>query len=380
MANVGSMWNTEKKSVIGTRDAPFRVTISGLPERMLASVTLAVCSLLVLLGCGIAQRASSEEALPARFTEHRIHVHPVTAGGDTLELYADTGGSYFLYRPTVEELGLPVRDTVLRGHSYSVTTFPDIAHPPSFPRVKGAAPLVRRRRPVDRKIHPDIDGMLGQSWFAGRVWRIDYIRKEMTAVPHNMAPDTDAEHSVAMGFRTDSTGRRLSNYPSISITVAGKTYPVLLDTGATFWLSEKGRSVLGAPRVRGGSYIIASVFRKWQEEHPNWRVIEGGGMYGGGTEMIRVPSVTIAGHSVGPVWFSKRPDKNFRQTMAQYMDRPVDGAAGGSLFQYFRVTLDYPNARAHFRRGWRPPKSVGSPPPAFQAALESRQAVLSRRE
>jgi hypothetical protein len=65
--------------------------------------------------------------------------------------------------------------------------------------------------------------------------------------------------------------------------------------------------------------------------------------------MIRVAEVTIAGHTVGPVWFERRPDRAFKKKMAQTMDRPVDGALGGSLFQYFRITVDYPGTRAFFR-------------------------------
>lgn len=30
------------------------------------------------------------------------------------------------------------------------------------------------------------------------------------------------------------------------------------------------------------------------------------------------------------------------------MDRPVDGALGGSLLRHFAVTIDYPSARAVF--------------------------------
>jgi hypothetical protein len=36
--------------------------------------------------------------------------------------------------------------------------------------------------------------------------------------------------------------------------------------------------------------------------------------------------------------------------MARFMDRPVDGALGGSALKYFRVVVDYPNAVAIFER------------------------------
>ena len=66
--------------------------------------------------------------------------------------------------------------------------------------------------------------------------------------------------------------------------------------------------------------------------------------------MIQVPSVQIAGYNAGPVWFVRRPDRNFHEFMSQWMDRRIDGALGGSLLKYFAVTVDYPNAVAYFRR------------------------------
>lgn len=65
--------------------------------------------------------------------------------------------------------------------------------------------------------------------------------------------------------------------------------------------------------------------------------------------MIRVPEVAIAGHTVGPVCFERRHSRNFRR-MAQRTGRPVHGALGGSLFRHSRITVDYPEARAHFER------------------------------
>lgn len=66
--------------------------------------------------------------------------------------------------------------------------------------------------------------------------------------------------------------------------------------------------------------------------------------------MIEVPTVSVAGHSIGPVWFTRRADKNFHEFMSQWMDRKVDGAIGGNALRYFRITIDYPNAVALFER------------------------------
>ena len=66
--------------------------------------------------------------------------------------------------------------------------------------------------------------------------------------------------------------------------------------------------------------------------------------------MIEVPQVTIAGLSVGPVWFTQRPDAAFREWMSQMMDKPVDEAIGGSALKYLRVVLDYPGKTAYIRQ------------------------------
>ena len=66
--------------------------------------------------------------------------------------------------------------------------------------------------------------------------------------------------------------------------------------------------------------------------------------------MIEVPNVTVAGYTIGPVWFTRRPDKNFHEFMSKFMDRKVEGALGGSALRYFRVTVDYRNAVAIFER------------------------------
>ena len=49
-----------------------------------------------------------------------------------------------------------------------------------------------------------------------------------------------------------------------------------------------------------------------------------------------------------PVWFTRRPDANFYEYLSRWMDQRVDGALGGSVFQYFAMVVDYPRARAYF--------------------------------
>jgi hypothetical protein len=59
--------------------------------------------------------------------------------------------------------------------------------------------------------------------------------------------------------------------------------------------------------------------------------------------------VRIADWEPRPVWFTERSDANFHIFMAQFMDKPVEGAVGGNIFAPFVMTLDYPRSTAYFR-------------------------------
>lgn len=297
-----------------------------------------------------AQSIATAQQIPTHFQAHRIYATPVAANGDTLRLYTDTGGGRLpiLLKPTVDGLDLPIRDTVSQGQrSIPITTFPTLQNPPPFPQPQSSRVAVlppgRQAQLLDLG-----DGMLGQHWFAGRRWTFDYDAKRLLLHEGPMDPPVPT-HTASLGFQTDSTGQRTNNHPRIEATVDDSTYSFLFDTGATTVLTDSAQAALGGPKRRGSSFVVASVFDRWRENHPEWRVVEGGSPYRKGTPLIRVPSVTIAGHTVGPVWFERRPDRAFQQ-MSASMDQPVQGALGGSLFQYFRITVSYPEGWASFER------------------------------
>lgn len=310
-----------------------------------ATLTLLIC--LLTVGSAWAQHPDRSQELPAHFVANRIYVRPVTTRGDTLRLFTDTGGGQILLKPTVERLKLPIRDTaVVRGRPTPVTTLPNFRSDATIPRVSEDRVYVfpPGRQATFLKVG---DGMLGRGWFAGRVWTFDYAEKELLLHPSTEEPSFDPAHTVPLGFKTDSTGRRVEHFPSVEATIDGETYAFLFDTGASMVLTDSAHTRLGGPSVRGASFITASIFDKWRTQHPDWPVMENLAVSG---PVIEVPKVTIAGHTVGPVRFTRRPDRNFHLGMSSVMDRRVEGALGGSLFQYFAITADYPGARALFQR------------------------------
>lgn len=199
-------------------------------------------------------------------------------------------------------------------------------------------------------VYPDVpdrdsDGVLGQAWFGGRVWRFDYPDGHMFLEDDSAVP---AGASAPLGFRSNAEGRRGSHFPSIEASIEDELFAFLFDTGATAYLTPEAQSQLGGPPNQATCFVTAHLFDRWQQEQTQWRFLERGDKNVGGQPMIEVPSVTVAGLNSGPVWFTRRPDRNFHEWMSSMMDRKVEGALGGSLFQYFRVTVDYPNAVAYF--------------------------------
>lgn len=160
------------------------------------------------------------------------------------------------------------------------------------PLVHGGRLAVMPKRPMFPGGQWPFDeaGMLGESWFGGRVWTWDYPGKHLTLQGSDWHPDPAATR-VALGFKSGENGERENNFPRITIRVDGKPIDVLLDTGATTLLTAKALDALhdGQPAARATSMIADSVFQTWRKAHPDWRVIEDA-QAGSHAAMIEVPA------------------------------------------------------------------------------------------
>lgn len=290
-------------------------------------------------------------ALPARFEDGRILVAPITQSGHEIVFYTDTGGGFFNLDPAVaKRLSLPVTTTEIEGHTVKLATLGAL-------RPGAAIPLIAS---LDGRlvVAPEgrgqfvADGRLGASWFRDRTWTFDYLAKKLWWRAAGDIPPHDPAHEVTLGFQVRENGQRTSHFARIPIRVDGHVHDMLFDTGAMVNLSDSALAALadGRPATRATSFIIKSVFDRWHKDHPDWRVIEQADQNAKGEPMIEVPAIEVAGFSVGPVWFTRRADDNFHKWMSQWMDKPIDGALGGSALHYFRVTVDYPSAIAVFER------------------------------
>jgi hypothetical protein len=293
--------------------------------------------------------------IPTLYDEHRFVATPVTENGAKLVLFTDSAGGLFLFDDSVERLKLrtltplPGSDPVKVSGAFLPSFKSDALIPTPLGTDSGRLFVASRKH--DDFLHSNQDGMLGQQWFAGRVWTFDYPGRRLLWRAPGDLPKHDVKNEVKLAFQTSGSGRRLANFARIPAEIDGETIDFLFDTGATNILSEEVLKQIGddRPANRATSFLTRSMFEKWRSKHPEWRALDNIKTLSG-SAMIEVPRVTIGGFTVGPVWFTVQSDSAFHSYMAQWMDKQTEGALGGSVLHYLRVTVDWPNAIAVFEK------------------------------
>ena len=303
--------------------------------------------------------ASAPILLPAKVVESRFVAMPVATNGDTLGFLLDTGGGFnMLWSEVATRLGLP-RDSIDLGEDDGPTEKWGLVPWPKF-QESASIPTASQIRVGEKLGVPpkalELDpagngGFLGRFWFANRIWVLDYPAGTLSRMPDGSAALPAGPHRVPLGFAQNVFRRRSTQFPRIRLAVDGDSIDMLFDTGATMTLTPSAVAALGGgPTNRGTAFIAQSIFEKWRAKHPDWRVIEGADSIGKKSmPIIEVPEVSIGGYTVGPSWWAMRPDRNY-EPYVEWMDQPIHGSVGGSVFRYFRITLDYPHAVATFER------------------------------
>ena len=277
---------------------------------------------------------------------HRFFMAYPLASGDSVRFYTDTGGGRVVYPAVVQKMNLTIDSVDVDGGYMEMLPIAGAFRERGWPAPL-QPPFVFRD---SQRMDTSFDGMLGAYWFGVKRWRFDYAEGKLYRVDSIDWPALPASHTVELGFLTDSTGQALTHFPRLEIVVDGDTISTLLDTGAKISLSDDAATIMGQEGEVAGSFMISTLFDRWRMDHPDWRVIAGGDVHLD-MDLIEVPEVTVAGHTVGPVWFARRADANFTEYMSQWMDKPVQGAVGGSCFRHFEsVVVDYVARKAYFQR------------------------------
>ncbi|MEL6257204.1 MAG: hypothetical protein AAFR87_34740 [Bacteroidota bacterium] len=293
----------------------------------------------------------SKEQLPiiqkelneALFDQHRIFFNIKGVDGQKVSFYTDTGGGKLIYPEAAKKLGLSIDTIEQGGETAEMIKLVDLFSERNHPIPVGSHFVYRGERRGTT-----YDGMLGAHWFADKIWNFDYHKEKLYLVKEVDWNSLDKKHTVELGFMSNMLGKHATHFPRIPIKIDGKVIQTLFDTGANAPLSDSAKASFGGADETATSFIIATIFDQWRADHPDWPYLEGADL-NLNEAMIQVPKMEIAGHTVGPVWFTRRADKNFTEFMSQWMDKPIEEAIGGSCFKYFsRLIVDYPEEKAYF--------------------------------
>ncbi|WP_421805055.1 hypothetical protein [Flagellimonas sp.] len=309
--------------------------------------------------------------LPSMFLDSaRFLVKLPLESKDTLLAYCDTGGGISMLMPSRQdrpEIAPYVKKGLVKGlMPMSYVTFNDMVNIEKFPSPSPIPNFILRKpfvrvqesylvippltHDLQQKIDkmPMLDAFLGQGFFMGRAWTFDYPKQEVWVNTPIKSTDSIKPNVLSLGFKKNTHGVAVYGHPRMQIEIEGEEIEVLFDTGASFVLSDKGKDYFNTEKnTLAGSFIAASIFDQWRIDHPDWKYYpESDGSQG----IIEVPVVKIAGHEVGPVLFSRRPDHVWSEMMAQSMDKVVKGAIGGSLLKHFKVKVDYNSELIQFQK------------------------------
>jgi hypothetical protein len=250
--------------------------------------------------------------LPGVFLRGRPFLRPTTADGTRVLAWLDTDGSGFITEALVRKLGLAVS-----GKRAAVPLWRE-----QVPAVGGDGLLPILPATSD-PILAGIDIQFGGSWFAHRVWTIDYRNQKIVWHSSGGAAASDAVNPVPLRFTDES-----KQYPMIPVVISGDVIPMTLDTAA---------SVVPKPGdIAATSFVTRAQFAKWHAAHPEWNVKS----VSMGVDAIDVPDVRVAGVPLGGVTFTTRPNDDV------FEGESVAGKLGSNAFVARELIIDYTRATA----------------------------------
>ena len=158
--------------------------------------------------------------LPSRYIGDRWFVAPVTETGDTVLLFLDTGGGgVWAIKPLLEKLGFkPKFSGIEEGDStFTGGKFPTFKKGAGIPPPRCETMLAGfGTRPLHEMA--EAEGMLGHTWFANRVWVLDYPQRKLAVYDAPPVPRPFDLHTIPMTLKHPPE----KNFPRIRVEAAGE--------------------------------------------------------------------------------------------------------------------------------------------------------------
>lgn len=253
--------------------------------------------------------------LPSEFLGGRPFLRLTTSDGTRVLVWLDTAGSGFITEALVRRLNLTTH-----GKRAAVPLFREEVPPPGG---DGLLPILLGSQ--NDPLLAGIDIQFGGTWFARRVWTIDYRNQKIVWHSDGHGVASDAVNPVPMKF-TDE----LKQYPLIPVIVEGEQILMALDTAA---------SVQRKPGdITATSFVTRARFAQWHTAHPDWNVRT----FAAGVDAIDVPGVRVGNVGLGGVTFTTRPNDDV------FEGENVGGKLGSNAWAARELILDYTRATAAF--------------------------------
>lgn len=284
---------------------------------------------------GDAQSRPSQATVPLHIEGNRPFIDLTFRRPDgstrTARFLLDTGGGGFLItEPLARELGLTWGATIREdGAEFgTVRTLPAVSVG-DFPvdLVAGRVlALVGTDNVLPRTAPGRAEGMVPGHVLAQYHIVFDYPERTFTIARAGALTPRGTVLPMPVGKK--------QGFPRTEIVVDGKTYGLLLDTGASFTMvSEVLLKALGA-------------------KHPDWPRHTGAfgdaATLGGQTlETMFLPAARWGTHELGETGVVSQREGTFERYMSGMMAKPIVGSLAGNVLRQFRVELDYRNEKLY---------------------------------
>ena len=287
---------------------------------------LSLAAAVPLLGTATCPGAAQIVDVPAELRGGRFFAVPKTLDGRTFACWLDTNGSGFIFDWAVSDFGLQARDA---GNGHRIAALPAFSAAASVPALPSGNPdlMVFDRSRGDRR-DPVLAGFaaqLGGSWFANRVWRLDFPGKTLALLPDPLPAQST---TATLGF--DRV------YPQVQVVAGSQSVLMALDIAASVSYRAEARD--GGPQVQATSFITRATFEAWRAAYPQWTVELGVGT-SGGVDRITVPQLRVGTATLRDVAFTTRPNDDV------FAGEPTQGKLGANAYADRIVIIDYPNGR-----------------------------------